>query len=103
MNYHSAKTIFSVTSSSGATQGKDAAERELKLEANSDICYLNTFPKQHPIAYQRIAGPKAEGVVSLRERHVILQMDNLVRLTFLENPGCGDGRSLQVCTLPITI
>ena len=29
MNYHSAKTIFSVTSSSGATQGIDAAEREL--------------------------------------------------------------------------
>ena len=34
---------------------------------------------------------------------MILQMDNLVRLTFRDNPGRGDSRSLQVCTLPITI
>ena len=41
--------------------------------------------------------------VSLRECHVILFMDNLVRLTVHEDPDPGCARTSQICTLPITL
>ena len=41
--------------------------------------------------------------ISLRDCHLILCMDNLVRLTFRDDPSPHESRSCQVCTLPITL
>ena len=41
--------------------------------------------------------------VNLRQCHVILMLDNLVRLTYKRDPNPGECRSNQLCTLPITL
>ena len=102
MNYHSASTVFSITSSAGATVSLNTSERRLKKKADSDLVYYNTYLKKYKLEYTSSAGKKEE-MIGLRDCILILMMDNLVRLKYHNDPDPGESRSLQVCTLPITL
>ncbi|CAG2195104.1 unnamed protein product [Mytilus edulis] len=102
MNYRSISTVFSVTSTSGATLSLNESEQRLKEKASSDLCYYNTYLKKHAISYETVAGlTKKE--LSIRDCILILMMDNLVRLKYDNDPDPGESRSMQICTLPITV
>ncbi|CAC5364010.1 unnamed protein product [Mytilus coruscus] len=45
----------------------------------------------------------ADQLVNLRDCHLILMMDTLVRMTFRSDPNPGENRSGQLCTLPLTL
>ena len=104
MNFQNVSTVFSITSESGITMSLPAAEKKMKTIAVDDLRYYNTFLKRHPFTYNTQKG-EAECLVSLRQCHLILMMDNLVRLKTREDSiRCrGDSRTHQLCTLPITI
>jgi hypothetical protein len=102
IEYKSIKTVFDVTSAAGATTSLKKAEIQLKKDANDDLCYYNTFLKAHNLCYEAIGGEQ-KTVVSLRECHAILMLDNLVRLKYVADPNPGEHRSKQICTLPITL
>ena len=102
MKYHSISSLFAITSKTGATQSLRTAERLLKQEADSDLCYFNTYLKKYPMRYTSSAGDICQEI-SMRDCHLIIGLDNLVRLTFHQDPMPGQSRSHQVCTLPITI
>ena len=70
--------------------------------ADPEMCYFNTYIKKYPLIYTSFAG-EGEYPISLKDCIVTLMMDNLVRLTFREDPEPGQTRSQQICTLPITI
>ncbi|CAC5388681.1 unnamed protein product [Mytilus coruscus] len=102
MNYRSISTVFSVTSTSGATLSLNESEQRLKEKASSDLCYYNTYLKKHTISYETVAG-MIRKELSIRDCIPILMMDNLVRLKYHNDPDPGESRSMQICTLPITV
>ena len=102
MKYHSVSTLFQITNASGATQCLKTAERQLKQEADSDLCYFRTYLKKYPLQYTTITGTVTQPV-SLRDCYLVVGLDNLVRLTFHHDPVPGQSRSSQLCTLPITV
>ncbi|CAG2191210.1 unnamed protein product [Mytilus edulis] len=102
MNYRSISTVFSFTSTSGATLSLNESEQRLKEKARSDLCYYNTYLKKHAIAYETVAG-LIKKELSIRDCILILMMDNLVRLKYHNDPDPGESRSMQICTLPITV
>lgn len=67
-----------------------------------DTCYFNTYLKEYPITYITEAGTVSKPV-NLCSCHIVLMLDNLVRLKFRNDPDLGECRSKQICTLPITI
>ncbi|CAC5361529.1 unnamed protein product [Mytilus coruscus] len=102
MNYQSVGTVFSISSSSGATFSFNSAEKKLKQKAADDICNYNTYIRRYPMKYQTLAGMR-NNLVSLQECLIVVMMDNLVRLKYHSDPSPGENRSMQLCTLPITI
>ncbi|VDH90484.1 Hypothetical predicted protein [Mytilus galloprovincialis] len=102
MNYQSINTVFSVTSFSGATLSLHESEQRMKEKANSDFCYFNTYLRKYEMLYETAAGME-KVKVSLRDCIIIVMMDNLVRLKYHKDPEPGESRSMQICTLPITI
>lgn len=102
IEYKSVQSVFDVTFSSGITSSLRYAENNLKKKASDEICYYNTFLKQHKLEYTNISGQVCPST-SLRQCHVILMLDNLVRLRYIADPNPGEGRSKQLCTLPITL
>ena len=54
------------------------------------------------MTYETSAGVKTGGVC-IRDCVLIFMMDNLVRLKKRADPDPGECRSMQICTLPITI
>lgn len=104
IEYKNINTVFDVTSSAGATTSLNVAERKLKKRSDQDFCYFNTYLKQHKLSYDIITGEK-EKEISLRECHLILLLDNLVKCTYKKTATTkrGDALTNQMCTLPITL
>lgn len=102
LNFQSVSTVFSVTQSSGATLSLNESERRLKEMANEDQCYYNTYLRKYDLEYYTEAGLCKKNI-NLKDCHLILFMDNLVRLKFRADPCPGESRALQLCTLPITL
>ncbi|WAR09222.1 LOW QUALITY PROTEIN: hypothetical protein MAR_019180 [Mya arenaria] len=97
MNYQSVSTVFSVTSASGVTQCLSTAEQKLKKNAVTELTYYNTDLRKYQLTYTYT------GWFNIRECILILMIDNLVRLKRHGDPDPGENRSMQLCTLPITI
>ena len=76
IEFKSINSVFNVTSSAGLTTSLVTAENKLKTETSDDLCYYNTYIKQHPLLYTTVSGSNSEAV-NLRECHVILMLDNL--------------------------
>jgi hypothetical protein len=74
----------------------------MKEKANSDFCYYNTYLRKYSIEYETVGG-LVHNKVNLRGCVLIIMMDNLVRLKYHKNPERGECRSMQICTLPITL
>ena len=102
MNYHSVNKVFSITASTGTTLSLNAAERNLKTKSSSDKCYYNTYLRKYELEYDSQGGTK-QGFVSLRDCFLVFMMDNLVRLKYHSDPNPGENRSMQICTLPLTL
>ncbi|XP_045186732.2 uncharacterized protein LOC123544733 [Mercenaria mercenaria] len=102
MNFQCISTVFQVTSTAGATQSLRTAERKLKQESEIELTYYNTYLKKYPLTYTSSAGTKTD-LVNLRGCILILMMDNLVRMKYHGDPNPGEHRSMQICTLPITV
>ncbi|XP_067660602.1 uncharacterized protein [Haliotis asinina] len=104
ISHQSTSTVFSITSESGISQSIRSAARWLQTEADADKCFYQTFIKQYHLFYAKAS---AEGLsmskVSMRDCHVILGLDNLVRLTVHTDPDPGENRTSQLCTLPMTL
>lgn len=102
--YRNINTVFDVTSSAGATTSLGNAERKLKKKSDQDFCYFNTYLKQHKLVYDTISG-EVEKEISLRECHLILLLDNLVKCTYKRKTSTKrrDALTNQMCTLPITL
>ena len=101
-DYRNIKSVFSITSASGATTSHSKAEEDWKKRADDDTLYFNTYLKPQPLTYCTDAG-LATKHTSLRKCHIILMLDNLVRLQFSRDPRRGETPSSQLCTLPITL
>ena len=102
MNYQSIGTAFSIDSSYGATLSLNAAEKRIKEKASLEMCYFNTYVRRYQLEYNTVAGYVTNNV-SLRQCLLVLMMDNLVRLKYHTDPNPGESRSMQICTLPITL
>jgi hypothetical protein len=102
MNYQSINVVFSVTSFSGATLSLNESEQRMKEKANSDFCYYNTYLRKYSMEYET-AGGLIHNKINLRGCVLIIMMDNLVRLKYHKDPEPGECRSMQICTLPITL
>lgn len=102
MNYHSISNVFSITSASGITTSLSLAERNLTSKSIDDTLYFATYIKEHPLTYNTLAG-EVKGMVSMRGCHIVLMLDNLVRLKYHSDPSPGEHRSKQLCMLPITL
>lgn len=101
-DYRNIKSVFSITSATGATKSHSKAEDEWKKRADDDTLYFNTYLKSQPLTYYTDAGLETKHT-SLRKCHIILMLDNLVRLKFCRDPHRSQTPTNQLCTLPITI
>ena len=100
--YHrNVSNVFSVTGRVGLTTSLTAAETKMAEEALSDKLYWFIYIKEHKLAYMTLEGIK-EAYVTLRDCHLMIMLDNLVRLTHRSDPTPGENRSGQKCLLPIT-
>ena len=102
VEYKSINSVFDITSAAGTTSSLTHAEQSIKQMADEDMCYFNTYLKEHPLTYQAFNGAE-KSAVSLRGCHCILMFDNLVRWTIKRNKTREDCRNNQLCTLPITL
>ena len=102
VEYKSINSVFDITSAAGTTSSLSHAEERIRKMADDDMCYFNTYLKEHPLAYQALNGIE-KTTVSLRACHCILMFDNLVRWTFKRNKARDDCSNNQICTLPITL
>ena len=100
--HHNIGAMFNITSQSGASQSFKTAEKRLKAASEKENCYFKTYIKKYPIEYETMAG-NVQNKINLRQCYNILGMDNLVRLTTKRDPLPDEGRTNQVCTLPLTI
>lgn len=103
MNYRSVNTVFSVTSSSGASLSLTSADQSLRQKADEDLRHYETYVKRYPLVYTTLAGEEIEKQINLQECHLVVALDNLVRLRYNNDPNPGECRSKQLCTLPITL
>ena len=104
INNRSLSTVFSVGSQYGVCSSLQTADSRLKQRAQADMCYYNTYIKEHPLLYRNSFEQEASlHNVSLRQCHLILYMDNLVRLSIRTDPGPGESITQQICTLPLTL
>ena len=98
----SVKTIFNITSAAGATSSLTKAETDWKKRADDDLLYYSTYLKPLPLTYNTAAGLQTSNV-SMRQCHVILMLDNLVKKKSGDNPARGEYESQHMCTIPITL
>ena len=102
IEYKSVSSVFDVTSSVGATTSLNAAETNLRKKSNEELCYFNTYLKQHRLRYTNFSGEACEEVC-LRQCHLILMFDNLVRIKSSRDHARDEKKSDQLLTLPITL
>ena len=101
MGYKSLETVFTITSNAGATTSLSLAELLLKKKVIEDDLYWAAYLKPYVLGYESDAG-HALKLVRMRDCHLILLLDNLVRLQHKEDPGRGENRSKQFALLPVT-
>lgn len=102
--HHNVETVFSVAASSGATLGKDTADRRLGNLTHPDRLYSNTYLRKHSLRYVRQHDDcELDHKVAIQGCHVVLLMDNLVKLQFLKNREPGLCTTQHLNTLPITL
>jgi hypothetical protein len=92
IEYKSVGSVFDVTSATGATSSLTYAEIQLKKDANVELCYYNTYLKEHALEYYTTCGA-LKSSMNLRSCHLIMMLDNLVRLQFIADPNPGEHRS----------
>ncbi|XP_050399679.1 uncharacterized protein LOC126816909 [Patella vulgata] len=102
MNYHSISMLFKITSKYGFTASLTFAENNLISKSTDDPLYYQTYIKEYPITYDTLVGNVTQ-MVSLRQCHLILMLDNLVCLKYHSDPDPEEHRSKQLCMLPITL
>lgn len=102
IEYESVGSVFDITSGAGATSSLSQAENQVKSGTCKDLCYYNTYLRDNSPAYQTVGGEN-KSCVNLRSCHLILMLDNLVRLQYIADPNPSEHRSKQLCTLPITL
>ena len=78
VEYKIVSSVFDVTSSVGATS-LNAEKANLRKKSNDELCYSNTYLKQHKLKYTSFSGQTNEEV-SLRQCHLILMFNNLARI-----------------------
>ena len=100
--HHNIGAMFEITLQTGISQSLKTAEKRLKTSADREFCYFKTYVKKYPMSYEITAG-RIHTEVNLRQCYNILGMDNLVRLTMKRDPLPSEGRTNQVCTLPLTV
>ena len=104
VNYHNAMAVFGISQGSGVSMSLVSAERKLKKQANKERLYYQTYLKKHPLSYETLTdGLVQPHAISLRECHLIFLVDNLVRTQNKREPESGRMKSIQLCTLPITV
>ena len=104
IEYKSVNSVFDVTSSAGATTSLAYAELNLKKHADEDLYYYKTYLQRHNLLFDNVTVGQKESVY-LRECHLILMLDNLVRLKNAGETTTSRGvrKSRNLCTLPITL
>ena len=102
MNSKCVSTLFKVTSAAGITTSLKEAANRVEEKALPDIGYYKTYIKPYQMTYATEAGEVTKDV-NLRQCHIILMIDNLVRLKFHRDPDPGESRSMELDTLPITL
>ena len=101
--YHNnARSVFDLTSQAGITTSLRTVENFIAEAAREDKVYFSTYIKPHKLTYMTLQGLK-EQFVTLRDCHVIVMLDNLVRLLHRSDPRPGESRTGQKCLLPITL
>ncbi|CAC5365991.1 unnamed protein product [Mytilus coruscus] len=95
MHFKSVNSVFSITNSTGISTSLIRAERKIKERIVNDLCYYNTYLKRYPLRYETREG-ELENLVSLQECHLILMMDNLLRLITYSDPNPGENRTEQL-------
>lgn len=104
VNYHKATTVFGITQRSGVSMSLISAENRLKRQSNKERLYFNTYLKQHPLEFEALTDTSVQPhAVSMRDCHLIFLVDNLVRTQKKRDPESGRMKSIQLCTLPITV
>ena len=104
VNYHNATTVFGIAQSSGISMSLFSAEKRLKKQANKERLYFQTYLKQHRLEYEALTdGSVQPHAISLRDCHLIFLVDNLVRTQKKRDAESGRMKSIQLCTLPITV
>lgn len=101
-DYRNIKSVFNITYAAGATSSLNKAETDWKKRADEEVLYQNTFINRYPLTYNTDAGLETKEI-NLRRCHIILMLDNLVRLKTVKDNNPTDSRSKQMCTLPLTI
>ncbi|KAL3856572.1 hypothetical protein ACJMK2_011307 [Sinanodonta woodiana] len=72
--------------------------------AEPEKCYFECFIRKHPLLYKSVTSVASDlHLVSLRECHLVLFLDNLVRLQKRSDPDRGSSHTIQISTLPITM
>ena len=102
IEYKSVGSVFDITYATGTTSSLSQAEAQIKSNTCKDLCYYNTYLKQHHLKYETV-NKELNSSINLRSCHLILMLDNLVRLQYIADPNPGEHRSKQLCTLPITL
>ena len=104
IEYKSVNSVFDVTSSAGATTSLAYAELNLKKNADEDLYYYKTYLQRHSLLFDNVTVGQKESVY-LRECHLNLMLDNLVRLKNADETTTSRGvrKSRNLCTLPITL
>ena len=102
IGYKCINTLFDVTSASGATMSLDKAEQRLKAKADKDLLYFMAYLKEYLLKYYTDAGLEKVWI-RLRDCHLNLMLDNLVRQKINDDPKRGDCRSKQLNLLPISL
>ena len=100
--HHNIGAMLNITSQSGASKSFKTAEKRLKAASEKKNCYYKTYIKKYPIEYETMTG-NVQNKIKLRQCYTILGMDHLVRLTTKRDPLPEEGRTNQVCTLPLKI
>ena len=91
IDYKSVSAVFNITSGFGSIAALSTAEKKQKKSTDSDTCYYNTFLKRHKMPYLTVQS-EIQNTVNLRNCHVILMLDNLVRLWHTADPSPGENR-----------
>ena len=94
--------VFNITNQTGVTASLKATGCMIDEAASDDRIYFSTYIKEHKLSYATMQGFK-EQYITLKNCHLVVMLDNLVRLMFKTDPNPSESRTGQKCLLPITL